>query len=121
MSTLLRLSTPRLEKAVARAVKRDHWSSDEQRFSVRELRQALERRGMSDRDIHSLFFNIIGVLEPPSCPMSHCKHYGGCGAPMNCSLERVPGRCTILKEFKQRHAAKAEKKAQAAATEGVAQ
>ena len=121
MSTLLRLSTPRLEKAVARAVKRDPWSGDEQRFSVRELRQALERRGMSDRDIHSLFFNIISVLEPPACPMSHCKHYGGCGAPMNCSLERVPGRCTILKEFKQRQASKAEKKAKAAAAAEEAQ
>lgn len=115
MSTLLRLSTPRLEKAVARAVKHDPWSSDDQRFSVRELRQALERRGMSDRDIHRLFFNIIGVLEPLACPMSHCKHYGGSGAPMNCSLERTPSRCTILKEFKQRQAAKAEKKAQEAA------
>lgn len=121
MSTLLRLSTPRLEKAVARSIKRDPWGSNEQRFSVRELRQALERRGMSDRDIHSLFFNIIGVLEPPACPMSHCKNYGGCGAPMNCSLERVPGRCTILKEFKQRQAAKAEKKAQAAAATEAAQ
>lgn len=120
MSTLLRLSTPRLEKAVARSVKRDPWSGDEQRFSVRELRQALERRGMSDRDIHSLFFNIIGVLEPPACPMSHCKNYGGCGAPMNCSLERIPGRCTILKEFKQRQDAKAEKKAKATA-ESVAE
>ena len=43
MSTLLRLSTPRLEKAVARAVKRSHWSSDEQRFSVRDLREARSR------------------------------------------------------------------------------
>lgn len=111
MSTLLRLSTPRLEKAVARAVKRCHWGDSEQRFSVRELRQALERRGMSDRDIHSLFFKIIDVLEPPACPMSHCKHYGGCGAPMNCSLERVPGRCTILKEFKRRKEEKAAKEA----------
>lgn len=115
MSTLLRLSTPRLEKAVARAVKRDPWSNDEQRFSVRELREALERRGMSDRDIHSLFWKMIAAFEPPACPMTHCKHYGCSSAPMNCSLERVPGRCTILKEFKQRQAAKAEKKAKAAA------
>lgn len=111
MSTLLQLSTPRLEKAVARTVKRFHRSSDEQRFSVRDLREALERRGMPDRDIHGLFFKIINALEPPSCPMSHCKHYGGCGAPMNCGLERVPGRCSILKEYKQRKAGKAAKAA----------
>ncbi|GEM_PF-2752557 len=107
MSTLLRLSTPRLEKAVARAVKRNPWDDNEHLFSVRDLRAALERRGMSDRDIHSLFFNIIGALEPPSCPMSHCKNHGGSGAPMNCRLERVPGRCTILKEYKQRQVDKA--------------
>lgn len=114
MSSLLRLSTPRLEKAVDRAVKRDQFCSNEQRFSVLELRKALERRGMSDRDIHNLFFKIIDALEPPSCPMSHCKTFGGVGAPMNCALERVPGRCSILKEYKQR---KADKAAKAAAAE----
>lgn len=108
MSTLLRLSTPRLEKAVARSVKvRPHDRSGEKEFTVRELREALERRGMSDRDIHSLFHTIIAVLEPPSCVMQHCKHFGGSGSPMNCALERVPGRCSILKQFKQRKAEKA--------------
>lgn len=114
MSTLLRLSTPRLEKAVERSGMKDG------SISIRELRRTLERRGMSDRDIHSLFFNIIDVLEPPACPMSHCKHYGGSGAPMNCSLERVPGRCSILKEYKQRKAAKAAKAAETAAAEVTA-
>lgn len=106
MSTLLRLSTPRLEKAVKRAVKARPWGrdDDEPSFTVRELREALERRGMSDREIHSLFFNIIGALEPPGCTMSHCKAFGGAGAPMNCSLDRVPGRCSIHKEYKQRKA-----------------
>lgn len=103
MSSLLRLSVPRLEKAVDKVVKIDIWASgDVRRFSVNELREALERRGMSERDIHSLFSKIISVFEPPSCYMSHCKHFGGGGAPMNCSLERTPGRCAILKEFKLR-------------------
>ena len=75
-------------------------------------RAALERRGMSDRDMHSLFFDVIKVLEPPSCYMTHCKHFGGSGAPMNCGAERVPGRCSILKEFKQRKAAKEKAKAE---------
>lgn len=115
MSTLLRLSTPRLEKAVERAVKA-HPLSTEQKFTVRELRDALERRGMSDRDIHSLFFKLINTLEPPPCWMSHCKSFGGSGSPMNCSLERTPGRCSINKEYKQRKADKAAKAADKVAT-----
>lgn len=111
MSSLLRLSTPRLEKAIARAKVGNGTA-----FTVRDLRAALERRGMSDRDMHSLFFAVIKALEPPSCYMTHCKHFGGSGAPMNCGLERMPGRCTILKEFKQR---KADKEAKSA-TEGKA-
>lgn len=109
MSTLLRLSTPRLEKAIARAKVGNGTT-----FTVRDLRAALERRGMSDRDMHSLFFDVIKVLEPPPCYMTHCKHFGGTGTPMNCGLDRVPGRCAILKEFKQRKAAKEKAKAEAA-------
>lgn len=104
MSGLLRLSTPRLEKAVARSGMKDG------SISIIDLRRTLERRGMSDRDIHSLFFTLIDALEPPCCYMTHCKHFGGAGAPMNCGLERVPGRCSILKQYKQRVAEKAEKK-----------
>jgi hypothetical protein len=102
MSVLLRLSTPRLEKAVDRSVKVRIHDNRETRFTVRELREALERRGMSDQKIHSLFFEVINTLEPPSCYMSHCKHFGGSGASMNCRLERVPGRCSIYKEYKLR-------------------
>jgi len=108
MSSLLRLSTPRLEKAVVRAVRTSIYAEGK-KFTVRELLEALIRRGMSDRDIHSLFFSIIDVLEPPSCPMSHCKYFGGAGAPMNCKQERIPGRCTILREYKQRKKDKASK------------
>lgn len=103
MSTLLRLSTPRLTKAVERVGLKDG------AISIYDLRRALTKRGMSDRDMHSLFHQIITVLEPPSCHMSHCKNFGGGGAPMNCQLERVPGRCQILKEFKVRKAEKQKK------------
>lgn len=98
MSTLLRLSTPRLKKSIERNGMKDG------SISVNELRRTLERRGMSDRDMHSLFFTIITVLEPPACFMTHCKNYGGSGSPMNCGLERTPGRCSILKQFKERKA-----------------
>jgi hypothetical protein len=104
MSTLLRLSTPRLEKALGRVLKK---APETALFSVRDLRHALERRGMPDRDIHSLFCTMTAVLEPPNCHMTHCKHFGGSGSPMNCGLERVPGRCAILKDFNARKSARA--------------
>lgn len=112
MSTLLRLSTQRLEKAVELCGMKDG------SLSIRGLRSVLERRGMSYRDIHSLFFTIIYILEPPCCHMTHCEHFGGSGSPMNCGIERVPGRCSILKAYKQRKAEKEKKEVEAgAATE----
>lgn len=95
MSPLL-LSVKRLKKAIDRA------GMLEDSLSVDVLCRVLKRRGMSERKIHALFFEIIRALEPPSCYMSHCRHFGGVGAPMNCGLERVPGRCSILREYKQR-------------------
>lgn len=103
MSTLLRLSTPRLEKAIERSGLKDG------RLSIRDLRRTLEKRGMSDRDIHSVFFTLIDAMEPPSCHMTHCENFGGVGAPMNCRLERVPGRCSSLKKFNERKADRAKK------------
>ena len=100
MSPLL-LRTQRLKKAVDRSGMLDG------SLSIDVLRRVLQRRGMSDRDIHSLFSTVITALEPPSCYMSHCKHFGGTGASMNCGLERVPGRCPILRQYKQRKAQKA--------------
>lgn len=104
MSTLLRLSTPRLEKAIER-----HGIKDG-RISVYDLRKILTKRGMSDRDMHGLFFKLIDVLEPPSCPMTHCKYFGGVGAPMNCSQELVPGKCKLLRDFNQRQIEREKKK-----------
>lgn len=116
MSTLLRLSTPRLIKALERNGIKDG------QISVYDLRKKLTQRGMSDRDMHSLFHMIIGPLEPPPCHMTHCKSFGGGGAPMNCSLERIPGKCTILKDFKVRTKGRAERaeKAKSEKTDGVA-
>jgi len=107
MSTLLRLSTPRLEKAIKRNVRVvRHNVNNEVVFSVWELREALTRRGMSDRNMHHLFFRIIGALEPPGCHMAHCQFFGGAGAPMNCAAEKIPGRCSIYRKYKQRKAAR---------------
>lgn len=111
MSTLLRLSAPRLTKALERNGLKDGC------ISVADLRRTLTKRGMSDRDMHEVFGTLTKQLEPPNCYMSHCSHFGGAGAPMNCGLERVPGKCSILRDFKARKKAKAEK-AKAVQVEG---
>jgi len=112
MSTLLRLSTPRLVKALERNGIKDG------QISVYDLRKKLTKRGMSDRDMHDLFHKIIKPLEPPPCYMTHCKDYGGGGAPMNCRLERIPGKCAILRDFNVRKKERAEK-AKAEKTNGA--
>jgi hypothetical protein len=101
---LLHLSAPRLKKALKRAKcgRHDECSLDGWTFSVRDLRETLQRRGMPDREIHKLFFVITHVLEPEPCRMTHCKDYGGEGCPMNCALERVPGRCQVYAKYKKR-------------------
>ena len=109
--SLLNLSAPRLEKAIERYVRANsrRWTDPGPKFTVRELMDTLERRGMSERDVHSLFFKIIDALEPDQCPMTHCDLYGGAGAPMNCGDGSIPGRCTTLRDFRVRQAAKAAK------------
>lgn len=111
MSTLLRLSVPRLQKVVNKVVKPVPFAvtGGDVRFTVYELRCALERRGMSDREAHAIFVTLYRVLEPPGCSMSHCEHFGGGGSPMNCADERVPGRCSIFRNFKLRQDERAKK------------
>lgn len=116
--SLLDLSAPRLEKAIQRYVKeskaRKRWRDEGPQFTVLELLDALLRRGMSERDVHSLFNGITAKLEPQGCEMTHCKNFGGSGAPMNCCLERMPSRCSILKEYRLR---KIEREAKKVASE----
>lgn len=109
--SLLDRSVPRLEKAIERYVRRDaqRWTDPGPKFTVRELMDSLLRRGMSEQNAHRVFFDLIAALEPEPCHMTHCKHYGGAGAPMNCGVGRMPGRCTILRDFRMRQDARAAK------------
>lgn len=57
---------------------------------------------MGDQDLHRIFCEMITALEPPPCYMTHCASFGGSGAPMNCGAGKVPGQCTILRDYKLR-------------------
>lgn len=75
-------------------------------LDTRDLMRTLQRRGMPDRELNEIVGQMIRVLEPPACPMTHCKHYGHAPAPMNCGDGRIPGRCGILRAYKKRRAAR---------------
>jgi hypothetical protein len=76
---------------------------DPEAMELRQLMHALEKR-TTDRRLNVLVWRLIGILEPAPCPMSHCKHYGHSGAPMNCAAGKTPGRCATLRAFKARKA-----------------
>ena len=68
-----------------------------------DLFLCLQKRTTAD-SLNNLVQHLIGILEPPSCWMTHCKHYGNSTEFCNCGLEKVPGRCSINRAFKKRQA-----------------
>lgn len=70
------------------------------------LCRVLTKRGISDRDLNDIVWSLINILEPPACPMTHCKAYGHSTAPMNCRIGRLPGHCKDLRAYRQRKAAR---------------
>ena len=71
-------------------------------FSIDRLADVLETRGITDSIMNPVIWSLITYLEPPSCFMTHCKHYGCSGSPCNCAANKVPGRCKILRAYKKR-------------------
>jgi hypothetical protein len=94
---------PRLKKALqSREI-------DPEKMSIAQLLHTLEKRGMTDHTMNNIVWTLISHLEPPGCRMSHCEHYGNSGAPCNCSLERIPGRCKDYREYLKRREERAAK------------
>ena len=75
---------------------------DPDNFSLDDLANVLVRRGITDRELNPVVYGLIGTLEPPPCYMTHCKHYGYSSLPCNCAAEKIPGRCTIYRDYKKR-------------------
>lgn len=75
-------------------------------INLDKLGRVLEKRGITDAKLNNLVWLLITALEPPGCPMTHCKEYGHASAPMNCGAGKQPGRCSILREYKQRKKAR---------------
>lgn len=75
---------------------------DPDNFSLDRLADVLERRGMTDSIMNPLIWTLISYLEPPPCPMTHCKDYGCSRASCNCAANKVPGRCKILRDYRKR-------------------
>ena len=98
---------PRLKKALQRR------GLDPESININDLADVLLKRGITDRTLNTAVSVLIGLLEPPGCWMTHCKHYGNSNCPQNCGLERVPGRCQIYRAYRKR---KDERKKEAAAS-----
>jgi len=75
---------------------------DPDNFSIKQLDKVLMKRGITDSQLNPIVGTLISVLEPPGCEMTHCKLYGNSTSPMNCADGRTPGRCKILKEYRER-------------------
>jgi hypothetical protein len=76
------------------------------RLDIGELFSTLEKRGVTDRRLNNLVWDLIALLEPPACDMTHCKEFGGQGASCNCIAGKIPGRCRILRAFHKRKEAR---------------
>lgn len=89
---------------------------DPANLDVSSLCHELMRRGNADRRVDSSLSGIVNLLEPPSCYMTHCKHYGGVSSFCNCAKPQkegeptlIPGKCSIYRQYNQRKKAKNEK------------
>lgn len=71
-------------------------------LNLDEFSKVLSKRGITDRVLNSIIWDLLLVLEPPACMMTHCKDYGHQSSFCNCSIERVPGRCPINKAYLKR-------------------
>jgi DNA-binding PadR family transcriptional regulator len=72
------------------------------RALIAALLHDADRRGARDADMSRWLHQLIGWLEPPACDMEHCGEHGGVGAFCGCTLERVPSRCPILRDYRKR-------------------
>ncbi len=86
----------RLKKAI------QYRGLDPLNLDLNEFSKVLSKRGITDTIQNSIVWDLLLVLEPPMCRMTHCKHHGGQRSFCNCSLERMPGMCSINRNYLKR-------------------
>jgi hypothetical protein len=75
---------------------------DPKALDLNAAAKLLKKRGITDTVQNRMASELIHLLEPPPCYMSHCGHFGGQSYFCQCSLERVPGHCPIYRDFSKR-------------------
>ena len=85
---------------------------DPSALSLHQLMRVLSKRA-TDRNLNDWIWQLLLFLEPPSCQMSHCEHYGHSLAFCGCSDGKIPGRCAKYRAFKKRRTEKEQKKQEA--------
>lgn len=84
--------------------------SDTKYRGFKEIIDLAVKKGMTDTILNDFIIKLIGCLEPPSCLMTHCKHYGNQESFCDCSLERIPHNCDIYRAFRKRKREREKKK-----------
>lgn len=82
---------------------------DPGRMTAEQLIGCLAKR-TTDRQLNNLVGDMLGILEPPGCEMSHCEHYGNTTSFCNCRKEFVPGNCGRLRAYRKRKKAREAKR-----------
>jgi hypothetical protein len=83
---------------------------DSKRINIHELEGILIKRGITDTKLCGIYSVLLHYLEPKSCQMYHCEHYGIDGF-CNCCKNLVPSKCKKHRDFLKRCKAKAVKAA----------
>lgn len=86
----------RLKKAL------EYRGLDPKNLDVDQLSRVLKKRGITDAKQNPIVWGLLDVLEPPGCQMSHCKFYGNSTAFCNCGDGRLPSKCDIYRDYKNR-------------------
>ena len=82
---------------------------DPDNLRISDLLDVIAKR-CTDQELNPLVWRLIGFLEPASCQMTHCEHFGNSPAFCNCVLKKIPGKCGINRKFKKRQAEREKKK-----------
>ena len=80
-------------------------------IDIGNLGTVLTKRGITDAMANGIIWDLIAVLEPPCCEMTHCEHYGNTVSFCSCVLERIPGQCPTNRAFMKRNRERAAKAA----------
>lgn len=77
----------------------------------RDIIDVMGKRAKSDRSLDNILNNVIDILEPSNCTKTHCPHHTTFSF-CNCSLDLVPSKCKLHRDYRKRVKEREEKQFQ---------